>query len=298
MNGRDNRMELFARTSYLSSDPIGKKLPLRYWIAGFFFIELVWTFVGGAVTYLSMEGTRDFPWSSASWTMYLNQHVNFLVLFAAVAFFAHAVVRIPLRRYVTDAPQFRWKLFWFAALVWLVGIGIATVVTIVIEPQAVMVNTTNRLWDRLLLMTLALVFTPLQCIAEELLFRTTLWRMLEPRLRRTWIVGTISGIVFTVAHLSNVEVQSTSFSLPILLYYFLSGVLFMEMTRSHRGTEAAFGAHIANNLFLVLVVNYSGSSLPSDPWLIQQAPVIWLDLMVLVVCSHIIIRYGNSTRFQ
>jgi membrane protease YdiL (CAAX protease family) len=291
-------MKMFARIPYLSSDPIGMKLPLRYWIAGFFFIELVWTFVGGAVTYLSMEGTRNFPWSSASWTIYLYQHVNFLVLFAAVAFFAHSVVRIPLRRYVTDARQFRWKLFWFAALVWLVGIGIATVVTIAIEPESVMVNTTTKLWDRLLLMTLALVFTPLQCIAEELLFRTTLWRMLEPRLRRTWVVGTISGIVFTIAHLSNIEVQSASFNLPILLYYFLSGVLFMEMTRIHRGTEAAFGAHIANNLFLVLVVNYSGSSLPSDPWLIQQAPVIWLDLMVLAVCSFIIIRYGSSTRFQ
>lgn len=291
-------MELFTRIPYLSNDPIGMKLPLRYWIAGFFFIELVWTFVGGAVTYLSMEGTRNFPWSSASWTIYLYQHVNFLVLFAAVAFFAHSVVRIPLRRYVTDARQFRWKLFWFAALVWLVGIGIATVVTIAIEPESVMVNTTTKLWDRLLLMTLALVFTPLQCIAEELLFRTTLWRMLEPRLRRAWVVGTISGIVFTIAHLSNIEVQSARFDLPILLYYFLSGVLFMEMTHIHRGTEAAFGAHIANNLFLVLVVNYSGSSLPSDPWLIQQAPVIWLDLMVLVVCSRIIIRYGSSTRFQ
>ena len=291
-------MELFTRIPYLPNDPIGMKLPLRYWIAGFFFIELVWTFVGGAVTYLSMEGTRNFPWSSASWTIYLYQHVNFLVLFAAVAFFAHSVVRIPLRRYVTDARQFRWKLFWFAALVWLVGIGIATVVTIAIEPESVMVNTTTKLWDRLLLMTLALVFTPLQCIAEELLFRTTLWRMLEPRLRRAWVVGTISGIVFTIAHLSNIEVQSARFDLPILLYYFLSGVLFMEMTHIHRGTEAAFGAHIANNLFLVLVVNYSGSSLPSDPWLIQQAPVIWLDLMVLVVCSRIIIRYGSSTRFQ
>ena len=67
----------------------------------------------------------------------------------------------------------------------------------------------------------------------------------------------------------------------------------MEMVRIHQGSEAAFGAHIANNLFLVLVINYSGSSLVSDPWFLQQDPLVWLDITVLLLCSTIIIRYGN-----
>jgi membrane protease YdiL (CAAX protease family) len=228
----------------------------------------------------------------------MNQHVNFIVLLAILLAFVVYVLRTTVLRFVTDATRFRWRLFWFAFLIWFIGVAIATVVTALIEPQAVMLNHTNRIWERLTLMIIALVLTPVQCIAEELLFRTTLWRMLEGRSRKIWLPAVISGLVFTLAHLSNSEVQTTQYSLLVLLYYFLTGFLFMEMTRIHRGSEAAFGAHCANNLFLVLVINYAGSSLPSDPWLIQQNPGILLNLIVLLLCSMVIIWQGKHERFQ
>ena len=280
----------------LSDRYVGMRLGLGTWIIGFFFIELVWTFLGGAATFLVSEATRNRSWSSTSWTFYLIQHINFVILLGTIILFVTKAVRVPLIRFMTDGKTFRWPLFRFAAFVWLTGIVCATLVTLIIEPGAVMVHTTSRVWDRLLLMMLAVMLTPVQCIAEELLFRTLLWRMLSHRVRARWIIGLVSAVVFTIAHLTNVEVQSSGYDALVLAYYFLTGLFFMEMTHRHRGTEAAIGAHIANNLFLVLVVNYGGSSLPGDPWLIQQAPLIWLDLVVLVTCSWVIITFGS--RYQ
>lgn len=271
---------------------LGKRLTIPQWIASFIGIELVWTFVGGGATFLFLEATRNHFWSTATWVIYVGQHVNFLILFGTILLFVLKVVRVPLIRYVTNAHHFRWRLFWFSFLVWTTGIAIATIVTALFEPQAIMLHPTNQLWNRIMLMVLALVLTPLQCITEELLFRTTLWRMMEGRVRKYWIPAVVSGLVFTLAHLTNAEVQTSNYSISVLLYYFLSGFLFMEMIRVHNGSEAAFGAHIANNLFLVLVINYAGSSLTSDPWLLQQAPVVWLDITVLIICSTIIIRYS------
>jgi membrane protease YdiL (CAAX protease family) len=272
---------------------ISNRLTLFGWIASFVIIELIWTFVGSAATHLFLEATRNNPWSSNPWVIYVGQHINFLVLFFTILIFVHHAIGLPLLRYVTNALNFRWELFWFSLLVWTAGLTIATMVTAVFEPQAIIFHTTDQLWNRLLLMVLALVLTPLQCITEELLFRTTLWRIMEQRVKRYWIMAVVSGIVFTLAHLTNAEIQGSSNVLSVLLYYFLSGFLFMEMVRIHQGSEAAFGAHIANNLFLVLVINYSGSSLVSDPWFLQQDPLVWLDITVLLLCSTIIIRYGN-----
>ena len=277
---------------------VGKQLTLFQWIVGFFFIELTWTFVGGGATFLVSEATRNHAYSSTSWIIYITQHVNFVILCSVLLIFIFKAVRVSFLTYITDAPSFRWRLFWFSVGVWLIGISLTMLVTALIEPKAILFNATTTLANRLFLMLIALILTPIQCIAEELLFRTTLWRMLAHRVKRGWVISAISGIIFTLAHLSNLEVQSSNFSLPILGFYFLSGYLFMEMTRVHGGTEAAFGAHIANNMFLALVINYAGSSLTSDPWFIQQNPSIWLDLLVLVTCSAIIIRYGQRWQHQ
>ena len=277
---------------------VGKQLTLSQWIVGFFFIGLTWTSVGGRATFLAIEITRNRTWSTIKWVTYLTQHINFVILLLAIILFILIAVRVTIKTYITNAPTFRWSLFWFSAGVWLVGISTATLFTAIIEPESIMGNPTTRLTDRFFLILIALVLTPVQCIAEELLFRTTLWRMLTYRVQKGWGISVISGLIFTLAHLANLEVQSANFSLPIVGFYFLSGYLFMEMTRIHEGTEAALGAHIANNMFLVLVINYVGSSLPSDPWFIQQAPSIWVDLIVLVACSSVVIHYGKKWQRQ
>ena len=275
---------------------IGSRLTLQHWIASFIFIEVVWTFVGGGVTYAFMKLSQTFAGPSAIWTLYVAQHLSFVVLLATLLIFIRVVVRTTFLSFVTNAPKFRWRITGFAFSVWFVGMILITGFRVLFDSNAIMVNPTNHLGSRLSLMLLALFLTPLQCIAEELLFRTTLWRMLEGKGKHVWLPAVISGLIFTLAHLTNVEVQSSNYHIFILAYYFLSGVFFMEMTRVYGGSEAAFGAHVANNLFLVLVVTYNDSSLASDPFLILENPLVILDMVVLIVCSTIIIRQADKIK--
>jgi len=276
---------------------ITHRLSLFQWIVGFFFIELIWTFLGGGATYLLLRSSSDHGWNTAPWGVYLIQHANFLILFGAIALFVAMALRTGMVRYITDATRFRWPLFRFGLFVWLGGLVIATTAGVLWNPRSFSVNPPGLLRDRIFLMTLAIVLTPLQCIAEELLFRTTLWRMLARRVKRPWIMSLASAIVFTIAHLANTEVQESPVAVLVLAYYALSGFLFMEMTWRLGGTEAAFGAHIANNIFLVLVANYVGSSLPGDPWFLQEGPVLWVDFIVLLLCSALILRRGKRYQY-
>jgi len=147
-------------------------------------------------------------------------------------------------------------------------------------------------------MALALVITPLQSFVEELLFRVTLWRMLDQRLKSNLLIALISGLFFTLFHLANLEVIQAAVVILPLLYYFLAGFFFMLMTTTFRGGEAAIGAHVGNNLFLALFVNYQGSSLVSDAWFTLAAPPIWGDLLLLIICGFIVIRYGKRIRVE
>ena len=116
----------------LAADPtISNRLTLFGWIASFVIIELIWTFVGSAATHLFLEATRNNPWSSNPWVIYVGQHINFIVLFFTILIFVHHAIGLPLLRYVTNALNFRWELFWFSLLVWTAGLTIATMVTAV-----------------------------------------------------------------------------------------------------------------------------------------------------------------------
>ncbi len=275
-----------------------ERLTLLEWVVSLVLIVAVWLLLGGRLTSLFMGFVVRFGIVPSPLLLYVQQHLHFLILAGALALFIFKVVRTPLRVYLSDSPTFRWPLFFFAFGVWIVGITLFIGVTCLLSPTTISFSPPTNLPKRLLFMALALVITPLQSFVEELLFRVTLWRMLEKRIRSNLLIALISGLFFTLFHLANLEVvQATVVILP-LLYYFLAGFFFMLMTTTFRGGEAAIGAHVANNLFLALFVNYQGSSLVSDAWFTLAAPPIWGDLLLLIICGFIVIRYGKRIRVK
>ncbi len=275
-----------------------ERLSLFEWIVSLVLIVAVWLFLGGRLTSLFMGFVVRLGIALSPLLLYFQQHLHFLVLLAALAFFIFKVVRTPLRSYVSDSPTFRWPLFFFAFGVWIVAITLFMVGTHLFSPTKIAFSPPENLTQRLLFMALALVITPLQSFAEELLFRISLWRMMEKRLKSNLLIALISGLFFTLFHLSNLEVTQAPVQLFALLYYFMAGFLFMLMTTTCQGGEAAIGAHVANNLFLALFVNYQGSSLMSDAWFILGAPPVWGDLLLLIICGLIVIRYGKRIRVK
>jgi len=269
---------------------IGTRLSLQKWIVAFVSIELVWTFLGGFATYLIAGLLGKLNPDLTVISRYLLKHVNFIILLCTILGFIHWGLAIHPLRFVTQAPTFRWRLALMAFGIWILGLGLLAVALSIIKPGSIRFNSRIHISERLLMAALVLLLTPLQCIAEELLFRGVLWRMLEGHRLGNALRNSIAGLVFTLAHLTNTEIGLSPEGMLALVYYFLTGFLFMEMTTSSNGLETAFGAHIANNLFIALIMNYPSSSLESAALFMQDKMHPSADLILLIVCAALILR--------
>ncbi len=270
-------------------------LSLLEWIIALVLIVSVWLIFGRHLTTLFVGLLNHFKVPPTTLLYYLQQHLHFILLALILVLFIKRVVKSPLKTFVTNSPKFRWSLFFFAFGVWIVAI---ILYMLIFSTSSISYSPPQNLANRLLFMAVALVVTPLQSYIEELLFRITFWRMLEGRLKSNLLISVLSGLFFTLFHLFNVEVTQAPIKIIPLLYYFLAGFVLMMMTTNHQGGEAAIGAHVANNLFLALIVNYQGSSLTSDAWFTLEAPPIWSDLILLIICGLIVIRYGKRFRVK
>jgi uncharacterized protein len=73
----------------------------------------------------------------------------------------------------------------------------------------------------------------------------------------------VSAVLFMLVHLGNPEVGA-GFVVAVL-FYLTWGVFLALVSLKDGTTELAIGIHAANNLFLALVVNFSGSVLEGTP---------------------------------
>lgn len=281
-----NELKRHTGTSFSS------QLTLFQWLVGFFFIELMWTFAGGWLTYEVQTLFNRFSLGSTVLSAYISGNLNFLVLFGALLIFIRFGVGSSLQRYVTDAPAFRYRLFFQAFGIWSALLLLFSLAIWVGDPQRIVFVPPSDLSERLLFFLLVFILTPLQSISEELLFRSTLWRMLSGRLKKRWLICLISAVAFALAHLN-----SALGNWPVLLYYVLSGFLFMSLTIQSKGSELVFGAHVANNLFVAIVLNYGGSPLVSDSLFYQQTPILLVDYAILLlffVMNIVAVKQGEK----
>ena len=104
----------------------------------------------------------------------------------------------------------------------------------------------------------ALLLTPLQCLAEELMFRGYLVQALARLSRRPAFLAVASSILFTLPHLFNPEVEAYGAWIMAANYFAMALFLATIALRDGR-LELAIGAHTSNNLLLALGVNYADS---------------------------------------
>jgi len=108
---------------------------------------------------------------------------------------------------------------------------------------------------------LALIFIPIQTSAEELFFRGYLLQEIGLHWKNVWVLSIVSGLLFGLPHLLNPE---ATVNYPLLgFYYFSFGFCLAFITLREGKLELALGAHAANNLFSVIIANYTITALPS-----------------------------------
>ncbi len=235
---------------YLAAADIGSNSWWRY-LLGIVVIAAGWI-IGGAyaygfvLSYLSLGAITEFVAINAS----------ILTLGVAVVVVVVVLHRRPWRTLVTPYAQIDWWRIGQGAAVWVALALVFSLIEHLLYPGRYAWSLDLARWLPFALA--ALLLTPLQCAAEELVFRGYVIQGLGRLLRNPLVLVVLSGLLFAIPHLLNPEVAAYGLAI-MAANYFVMGLFLGAITLRDGRLELAIGAHAGNNLLLALVVRYDDS---------------------------------------
>lgn len=192
---------------------------------------------------------------------YIAVNFSIVMMLGGLFLTVRVIHRRPLFSLISTERALDWKRISQSAAAWSVIGLIMVVIEHLLYPDRYYLSFQP---ERFFVFALvALVLTPVQTTAEELVFRGYVMQGLWLVVRRPAAVAVLSSAIFTIPHLMNPEVQHHGVVL-MAASYFTIGLLLAAVTLRDGRLELAIGVHAANNLLLVLVANYEGSVLETD----------------------------------
>jgi membrane protease YdiL (CAAX protease family) len=189
--------------------------------------------------------------------------VNFsiFVMFAGLAAAVRWLHRRPLLSLVTTTDRIDLQRIKRGALAWAAIAAVLSVIEFLLFGERFYVSFNAAQFFPFL--PLVLLLTPLQCAAEELVFRGYAMQGFARLTRSPALIAILSSLVFTLPHLLNPEAQRHGL-LIMGANYFAIGMLLATVTLRDGRLELAIGVHAANNVFLAVVANYEESALMTE----------------------------------
>lgn len=257
--------------NYLSLADQGKNNWWRYLI-GLLLIGVFWQLIGAIpLTILFVMVLEDGnPATDVDSVTLQFEGINYLWPYLAINFTLLSMLigvfltttllhKRPFLTLITALESISWHRLFLGFSVYFVLIATVTSLEALWRPENFQFSLDMQKF--LLFLPLAILITPLQAAAEELLFRGYIMQWFG-RLGWHFIFPVIaSSTLFMLAHLTNPEVTKGNYLIP-LLYLFL-GLFLAIITVKSNSLELAIGVHTANNLFTVLIMNYTNSALTS-----------------------------------
>jgi membrane protease YdiL (CAAX protease family) len=181
---------------------------------------------------------------------------------------------------VTPSNKINWSRILQGIGVWWILATLISVIESIISPENYQL--TFNPGSFLIFVPIALVLTSLQASTEELFFRGYLMQGIGLTTRKAIIPIVVTSILFMLPHLLNPEVKAGFYLLAT--YYLLLALFLAFITVKDNSLELALAAHIGNNLFAVLFVNYTDSALPSPSvFTIQKIDPVYNLVSSLVI---------------
>lgn len=247
-------------TSQLASESF-LDLPLRgknnWWryVLTIFLVLIAWQLVG-VIPYAFMIA---FGVAQNTTLSFIAINFSFICLISTLFLcIYHVHRRKPLTLITTDS-KISFKQICISGGLWFLVVIVTTLLDALIHPGSYKLTFNFNSW--IIFLPAALILTPIQAGAEELLFRGYFLQGLGFLTKRKWLLVVISGVIFAVPHFLNPEMKQ-GFVL-LALYYFSFGAALTIFTLKSNRLEYAIGIHGVNNLATVLLANYTDSALPS-----------------------------------
>lgn len=160
------------------------------------------------------------------------------------------------------------------ALVWTAICFGESIIDYLINPQDYIWAFKPIWW---LMVPMALLITPIQTSCEELFFRGYLMQGMALLIHNRLALTLINGILFTIPHLENPEMQRGDL---LALDYLITGMMLAAIAIRDNGLELSLGIHAAHNL-QVLFFNAEDSALPFPAlWYNQTSSSPIIDIVV------------------
>jgi phytanoyl-CoA hydroxylase len=240
---------LSAAVRYLALADAGRNAWWRY-LLGITVIAASWLIGGGFMYGLALNA----PLGPVTEFVALNASI--LMLLLGVVSVVTVIHRRPWRTLVTPYARIDWRRIAQGAAVWVALSLACSLIEHLLYPGRYLWSLDLARWLPFALA--ALLLTPLQCAAEELVFRGYVLQGLGRFLRNPVMLALLSSVIFTVPHLYNPEVAAYGLAI-MAANYFVMGLFLAGVTLRDGRLELAIGAHAGNNLLLALVVSYDDS---------------------------------------
>ena len=144
--------------------------------------------------------------------------------------------------------------------------------------------------DLLVITLMAIALVPIQAGLEEVFFRGYLMQGFSLLIKSRLALLIVTSSIFASLHLMNPEPWSYGL-LPYIVSVFLVGLFMGLITLVDGGVELAIGVHIANNLWVHLIVGLEESIIPSSSLFIADQKEF--EMMSTILPS--LIQYGILT---
>lgn len=234
---------------FLALADAGRNSGWRY-LVGICVIATAWL-VGGNIAYVLV---LLLPLGTV--TEFVAVNASVLMLLVGVITAVMLLHRRSWRTLVTPRQSLDWSRMAEGAVVWGALALACAVVENLLYPGRYAWSLDLQRWLPFLLA--ALLLTPLQCFAEELVFRGYLVQALGRWLKHPLALAVLGSVIFTVPHLYNPEVAAYGLAI-MAANYFVMGLFLASVALRDGRLELAIGAHAGNNLLLAVFVNYEDS---------------------------------------
>jgi len=234
---------------YLALADAGRNAWWRY-LLGILVITTGWL-IGGSYAYGLV---LQVPLGAV--TEFVAINASILMLMVGVVFVVTVIHRRPWRTLVTPHARIDWRRIAQGAAVWAGLSLVCAFIEHLLCPGRYAWSLDLARW--LPFAIAALLLTPLQCAAEELVFRGYVLQGLGRLLRNPVMLAVLSSVIFTVPHLYNPEVAAYGLAI-MAANYFVMGLFLSGVTLRDGRLELAIGAHAGNNLLLALFIRYDNS---------------------------------------
>jgi len=235
---------------YLALADTGRNAWWRY-LLGITCIAAGWLIAGGLLYGWMLQAALF-----GQVTEFVAINVSILTLAAGAILVVSLLHRRSWRTLITPHPHVDWRRIMQGAAVWVVLAVVCAFIENLIYPGRYVWSLDWQRW--LPFVVAALLLTPLQCAAEEMVFRGYLVQALGRRLRHPAALAVLSSAAFTLPHLYNPEVAVYGVAIMAANYFGMGLFLASAALRDGR-LELAIGAHAGNNLLLALFIHYADS---------------------------------------